>query len=106
MAKRDIKAIINSLNKNVDVLESTFEKYNLQVINYGFCGIDISNGWMQLLVEIASIDGSVLSDDINIKVNLYDEQNTIIYSQDIYVDQNDFSGYDTADLIEVWSQIV
>ena len=95
MAKRDVKTITNNLNRNVDVLEATFEKYNCQVISYGFCGINTSNGWMEFLVELATIDGTHLTDDIHIKVNLYDEQNIIIYSYDVEIDQEDFSGYDT-----------
>ena len=95
MATTDEKTIVNRLNRNVDVLESTLEKYNCRVISYGFCGIDTSNGWMQFLVEVATIKGSKLTDDIQLKVNLYDAQGVIIYSDEIDIDQDDFAGYDT-----------
>ena len=83
------------LNKCVEVVEATFAKFNLQLLGYGFCGINESNGWLQLLLEIALLPGEKLEDNVRIKANFYDEENTIIYSDDGYLDTEEFSGYDT-----------
>lgn len=91
-------AITKQLNKNVDVVESTFKQNNLQVISYGFCGVRDDNGWMEFLIEIISIDGAFIKDSIKIKVNFYDENDTIIYSDDKMVLANHFDGYDTLHL--------
>lgn len=94
----DTNAIAKNLNKNVDVVESTFSQNNLQVISYGFCGISENNGWMELLIEIATIDGTLINDSVSVKANFYDEDNIIIYSYDTEVDADDFEGYDTLHL--------
>ena len=60
----------------------TFDKFNLQVIGYGFCGIQENNGWMELLIELALTPGEKLTEDIAIKANFYDEDSTIIFSND------------------------
>lgn len=86
------------LNKCVEVVEATFAKFNLQLLGYGFCGINEGNGWLQLLLEIALLPGEKLEEDVRIKANFYDEENTIIYSYEGYLDIEEFSGYDTIDL--------
>ncbi len=94
----DTNAIAKNLNKNVDVVESTFSQNNLQVISYGFCGISENSGWMELLVEIATLNGTSIINSISVKANFYDEDNIIIYSYDTKVDSEDFEGYDTLHL--------
>lgn len=94
----DINAIAKNLNKNVDVVESTFSQNNLQVISYGFCGIDEDRGSMTLLVEIASINGNSISNRVDVKANFYDEDGVIIYSESKTVYEEDFAGYDTLSL--------
>ena len=48
MASIDKEMIQKQLNKSIEILEMTFDKFNLQVIGYGFCGIQENNGWMPL----------------------------------------------------------
>ena len=91
----DTNAIAKNLNKNVDVVESTFSQNNLQVISYGFCGINENRGWMELLIEVATLNGASINNSISVKANFYDEDNVIIYSHDAEVDEDDFEGYDT-----------
>lgn len=93
----DVNTIAKNLNKNVDVVESTFSQNNLQVISYGFCGINES-GNMALLIEIASINGNSISSNIDVKANFYDEDGIIIYSESTMVYEEDFTGYDTLKL--------
>ena len=95
---KNIKNIAANLNKNVDVVGATFDKYNLQVISYGFCGINEDNGWMQMLIEVATKPGEELEDDISVKANFYDANNTIIFSYEDEIYAEDFSGYDTLHL--------
>ena len=45
MASIDKEMIQKQLNKSIEILEMTFDKFNLQVIGYGFCGIQENNGW-------------------------------------------------------------
>lgn len=47
MASIDKEMIQKQLNKSIEILEMTFDKFNLQVIGYGFCGIQENNGWIQ-----------------------------------------------------------
>lgn len=94
----DINAIAKNLNKNVEVVESTFTQNNLQLISYGFCGISEDNGWMELLIEIATLEGTSINNSVSVKANFYDGDNIIIYSYDTKVDANDFEGYDTVHL--------
>lgn len=96
--RMNVNTIVKNLNKNVDVVESTFTQNNLQVISYGFCGIHGDNGWMQLLIEVASIDGASINNSVSVKANFYDEDNIIIYSYDTELDEDDFAGYDTLHL--------
>lgn len=55
-------------------------KNNLQVISYGFCNIS-ENGNMTLLIEIASINGNTINNQVYVKANFYDEDGVIIYSE-------------------------
>lgn len=93
----DVNTIAKNLNKNVDVVESTFTQNNLQIISYGFCGIR-ENGNMTLLIEIASINGSAINSRVDVKANFYDEDGVIIYFDAKTVYMEDFTGYDTLDL--------
>lgn len=95
MASIDKELIQKQLNKSTEILEMTFNKFNLQVIGYGFCGIEVHNGWIELLIELTLTPGEKLEEDITIKANFYDEDNTIIFSCDNNIYADDFSGYDT-----------
>ena len=88
------KAIAQRLNKSVEVLSVSFEQFSLKVTSFGFCSID-QDGWMEFLVELTSLQGSELVEDVCVKVNLYDTENTILYSKDITIEAENFSGYDT-----------
>lgn len=95
MATMDIEVLKKQLNKSVDIVEATFKNFHLQLLGYGFCGIREDTGWMQLLIEIASEPGERLQENVDIKVNFYDEDDVIIYSDCMTLYEEDFSGYDT-----------
>ena len=90
----DLIALANELNKNVEILNMTFEKLNVQVLNYGFCKIE-NNGHMSFVIEVATLSNTELEDDVTIKVTLYDANNTIIDSDQGFIFVDDFLGYDT-----------
>lgn len=91
----NLKTIVKNLNKNVDIIESTFSALNLHVIGYGFCGIIEHCGHMQFLLEVTSLDGKMLDGNVGIKVNLYNAENVIIYSEQKTLYEEYFNGYDT-----------
>ena len=73
MASIDKEMIQKQLNKSIEILEMTFDKFNLQALT----------------------PGEKLTEDIAIKANFYDEDSTIIFSNDNTIDADEFSGYDT-----------
>ena len=91
----DKNLIAKNLNKRVDVVESSFDNYGITVVTYGFCKIDEETGSLDLLVEIEDESGFGIDQDLHLKVNLYDEDEEIIYSGGEYIYGDDFDGYDT-----------
>lgn len=89
--KRDILA--KQLRKNIDVLDSTFEKYDLKVLSVGISGVE-DDGWFQVVVEILKKNSGKLDASLDIKANCYDEDG-IIFSKSTTIFAQDFSGYDT-----------
>lgn len=88
---RDILA--KQLRNNIDILDVTFENYDLEVLSVGISGVD-EEGWFQVVVEIIEKNNEKLNESVSIKVNCYDEEG-IIFSNSITVYADDFSGYDT-----------
>ena len=91
----DKNAIAKKLNRNVEVVMSSFENYGITVVSYGFCRIDEDTGSLDLLVEIEEESGFRLEHDLQLKANLYDEDHDIIYSGNEFIYEDDFAGYDT-----------
>ena len=67
----------------------------ITVVTYGFCRIDEDTGNLDLLVEIEDESGFGIDHDLHLKVNLYNEDEEIIYSGGEYIYEDDFDGYDT-----------
>ncbi len=93
----DKNLIAKNLNKNVEVVTQSFDNYGIEVVSYGFCKINEETGQLNLLVEIEDESGFGLEHDLQLKVNLYDEDGDIIYSDIEYIYADDFDGYDTID---------
>lgn len=89
--KRDV--IAQHLRKNIDVLDSTFEKYDLEVLSVGISHVD-DYGWFQVVVEILKKNSGKLGSSLDIKANCYDEEG-IIFSESTTIFNQNFSGYDT-----------
>ena len=88
------KDLRSKWNKRVDVVRSSFKKYNLMLNSYGFTDFQ-DDGTMTLLVELSTIEGKEIDEYVMIKVNFYDEDGAIIYSIEEEIDEGVFSGYDT-----------
>ena len=93
----DNKSLKAKWNSSVEVVESSFKKNKLCLEGYGFTNIQ-DNGWMTLLLEISAIKD--LNEDavIEVKINFYNENGSIIYSNYEEIDGDDFEGYDTLEL--------
>lgn len=89
--KRDVLA--QQLRKNIDILDNTFEKYELEVLSVGIANVD-EDGWFQVVIEILKKNSEKLDVSLDIKVNCYDEDG-IISSNSKILFAEDFSGYDT-----------
>ncbi len=88
------KAIIQNLNSHTDIIEATFTNNNLKVIGTGFCSVG-DDGWLGFLIELVTLQGSSIKSNVDIKINMYSNDNTIIYSKAETIYSDYFSGYDT-----------
>lgn len=89
------ESLAKELKKNIQVMETTFAANNLQVLNVGCKPCGDNDADLDVYVEIASISGSSLENDVDIKINLYDEDGELYMTDDTYVDSDTFAGYDT-----------
>ena len=89
------KNLARELKKNTDVMEMTFKKFNLQVLQFTYRPYDEEDADCYLVIEVATISGNKISRGGHIKVNLYDENGEIIDTASAYIDEDEFGGYDT-----------
>lgn len=82
------------LNNCVEILENTLNDLNLQIINYGISNID-EDGWYDVILELVSVTNVSIAQNVEIKLNIYEENNSIIATEYKTIYKNDFSGYDT-----------
>ena len=69
-----MKYIIASknLNKRLQILEDTFEENNLKVMATACKPFSDYNGDLYVYVELSTISGRRIKNDIHLKINLYD----------------------------------
>ena len=69
-----MKYIIASknLNKRLQILEATFEENNLKVMATACKPFSDYNGDLYVYVELSTISGRRIKNDIHLKINLYD----------------------------------
>ncbi len=70
-------------------------EYNLQVLQFSYHPYSDDDADCELIIELTTIDGDAMTSDASIKVNLYDENGDIFYANELYVDSDEFAGYDT-----------
>lgn len=85
----------NNLNKRLQILEDTFEENNLKVMATACKPFSDYNGDLYVYVELSTISGRRIKNDIHLKINLYDVDGNLYMSdyEDIFADE--FTGYDT-----------
>ena len=72
----------NRLNGSFEVFDSTFENYGLELIGKG---IDIKDNRTEVIMEFVVNDKLKLpADGINIMVNMYDSNNSILFHEEEY----------------------
>ena len=62
----------NNLNKRLQILEDTFEENNLKVMATACKPFSDYNGDLYVYVELSTISGRRIKNDIHLKINLYD----------------------------------
>ena len=72
--------LANELKKNTDIMEMTFKKFNLRVLQYSYHPYSDEDADCELIIEL---------------VNLYDEKGEIFLTESYYIDSENFAGYDT-----------
>ena len=92
--------LAKELKRNTHILHSTFEQFNLKVLQvaykpYGIEGAEEPNADCDCLVELVSMNDEPMSKDAYIKVNLYDADENLISHDYQMIMSRDFSGYDT-----------
>lgn len=83
------------LGKNIEIMENTLNENNLRVLNIGVSYYDYDDGDCQIIVELSSIRGKEIPNDVFIKINLYDKDGDIYAMEDLLVERKHFEWYDT-----------
>ena len=87
--------LAKELKKNTDIMEMTFKKFNLRVLQYSYHPYSDEDADCELIIELVTMEGDSMTDDASIKVNLYDEKGEIFLTESYYIDSENFAGYDT-----------
>ncbi len=93
--KIDYTPLAKELKKHIEIIESTFAANNLQVISLGCKPYEENDADLRVNIEIATISGSEIPSDLQIKINLYDEDDDLYMTNYIVMNKDKFSGYDT-----------
>lgn len=90
--------LANELKKNTDIMEMTFKKFNLRVLQYSYQPYSNEDADCRFIIELVTMQGDSMTDDASIKVNLYDEKGEIFFTNSYYIESDDFAGYDTFEI--------
>lgn len=85
------------IKSSISILYETFFLLNLQASNYGVCEID-DEGHFCIVVEVSNANERKLSANLQVKANLYDKENDLIYSANTFLFHEEFIGIDTIKL--------
>ena len=80
--------LAKELKRNTKLMEHTFEKFNLQVLQFTYRPCSDNDADCKLIIELETIDEEMMEDDASIKVNLYDENGEIILTQECFIDSD------------------
>ncbi len=94
----------NELRKNTEILESTFEQYNLKILSVAYSTSLPKGDELTTWLEMISIDGdkiklpkSILAHSLKIIINFY-QNDRLLCSTSTTVFPEQFNGYDTEEL--------
>ena len=87
--------LAKNLKNNIEIMTSTFENNNLQLLNTGIknCGGDDAD--FSFIFEVSAKKGSSIKEDLSIGLNLYNKDGEIIYHDICVINCESFQGYDT-----------
>lgn len=89
----NLETIKKNLNKNIEIIDNTFELFNLSVIGCNVIKVD-NDGWFTLGLEISKINSQESIQNGHIKAICYDSDSNIIDTDKNYINSEDFMGYD------------
>ena len=61
--------LAKELKKNTDIMEMTFKKFNLRVLQYSYHPYSDKDADCELIIELVTMDGDSMTDNASIKVN-------------------------------------
>ena len=91
--------VAKNLKKNIQIITSTFEQYNLQILSVACKPCSEHDPDLQVFIELASIKGASIPDNLEVKINLYDAEGDLYLSSSCIVLADKFNGYDTIELV-------
>lgn len=92
----DYRIAAKELKKNIQLMESTFTRSNLQVINISCKPMfEDDDAKLKVFVELSTISGTRIPTNTSIKINLYDSEDELYTSDETLIMQDLFNGYDT-----------
>lgn len=91
--------LAKELKKNIEVMTNTFEANNLQLLHLTVKPYSEEDADCSILVEVATISGTdIPRNGLNIKINLYDDNDELYLTEAYYINDESFSGYDTYEI--------
>jgi hypothetical protein len=86
----------NELKKNIDILENTFSKFGLELVNVGAQYANMVGGkGIKFFCEIMSNADMPEDEHFHVKINVYDSKGSLISMGQEKLNTKDFTGYDT-----------
>jgi hypothetical protein len=87
--------IAKQLKRNIQIMDNTFSANNLKVLDIACKPCADDDADFDLYVEISSITGNTIPNDVCIKINLYDKDDELYLSDDTTIFKEYFTEYDT-----------
>lgn len=81
------------LKNRTEILDEMFEKVNLKVLQFMFRQFDKDEA--ELIIELQTVSGEEIPGDVILKINLYDKEGEIFFTEDYRINQTQFYKYDT-----------
>lgn len=95
----DFRACEIELKKNIDILEGTFSKFGLEVINVGVEYANMLGGkGIKFFCEIMSNETLPEKTHFNIKINVYNANGDLISMGSKMMSTDQYMGYDTFEI--------